>query len=111
MASRLSRNVKAKAIVGITTSGFTAFRVSSHRPLANIFVFTRNKALITQLSLLWGVRAYYYDKYTSTDDTFFDIQSKLKEDRFVVEGDIVINTASMPLKAKGKTNRSEERRV
>jgi len=104
MASRLSRNVKAKAIVGITTSGFTAFRVSSHRPLANIFVFTRNKALITQLSLLWGVRAYYYDKYTSTDDTFFDIQSKLKEDRFVVEGDIVINTASMPLKAKGKTN-------
>src|SRR5690606_5705287 len=43
MASRLSRNVRAKAIVGITTSGFTAFRVSSHRPLANIFIFTRNK--------------------------------------------------------------------
>jgi len=104
MASRLSRNVKAKAIVGITTSGFTAFRVSSHRPLANIFIFTRNKALITQLSLVWGVRAYHYDKSISTDDTFMDIQSKLKEERFVVEGDIVINTASMPLKAKGKTN-------
>ena len=104
MASRLSRNVKAKAIVGITTSGFTAFRVSSHRPLANIFVFTRNKTLITQLSLVWGVRAYHYDQSISTDDTFMDIQSKLKEERFVVEGDIVINTASMPLKAKGKTN-------
>ncbi|MEX2595157.1 MAG: pyruvate kinase [Anditalea sp.] len=104
MASRLSRNVRAKAIVGITTSGFTAFRVSSHRPLANIFVFTRNRSLITQLSLVWGVRAYHYDKSTSTDDTFTDIQNKLKEERFVVEGDIVINTASMPLKAKGKTN-------
>src|SRR5690554_3879451 len=104
MASRLSRNVKAKAIVGITTSGFTAFRVSSHRPLANIFIFTRNKSLITQLSLVWGVRAYHYDQSISTDDTFMDIQSKLKEERFVVEGDIVINTASMPLKAKGRTN-------
>jgi pyruvate kinase len=104
MASRLSRNVKAKAIIGITTSGFTAFRVSSHRPLANIFVFTRNPSLLTQLSLVWGVRAFHYDKSTSTDDTFMDIQNKLKEERFVVEGDIVINTASMPLKAKGKTN-------
>ncbi|HLT06490.1 MAG TPA: pyruvate kinase [Cyclobacteriaceae bacterium] len=104
MASRLSRNVRAKAIVGITTSGFTAFRVSSHRPLANIFIFTRNKALITQLSLVWGVRAYLYDNSVSTDDTFMDIQNRLKEDRFVVEGDIIINTASMPLKAKGKTN-------
>lgn len=104
MASRLARNVKAKAIIGITTSGFTAFRVSSHRPLANIFVFTRNQTLITQLSLVWGVRAYHYDKSSSTDETFLDIQNKLKEERFVVDGDIVINTASMPLKAKGKTN-------
>ena len=104
MASRLSRNVRAKAIIGITTSGFTAFRVSSHRPLANIFIFTRNKSLITQLSLVWGVRAFHYDQSISTDDTFMDIQAKLKEERFVVEGDIIINTASMPLKAKGKTN-------
>jgi pyruvate kinase len=104
MASRLSRNVKAKAIVGITTSGFTAFRISSHRPLANIFVFTRNKTLITQLSLVWGVRAYYYDKQTSTDGTFLDIQDMLKRENHVAEGDIIINTASMPLKSKGKTN-------
>ncbi|MFC4871383.1 pyruvate kinase [Negadavirga shengliensis] len=104
MASRLSRNVKAKAIVGITTSGFTAFRVSSHRPSAGIFVFTRNKKLITQLSLVWGVRAYYYDKQTSTDGTFQDIQDTLKKEGHVTEGDIIINTASMPLKAKGKTN-------
>ncbi len=104
MASRLSRNVKAKAIVGITTSGFTAFRVSSHRPSANIFVFTRNKTLITQLSLVWGVRAYYYDKQTSTDGTFQDIQDLLKKENHVAEGDIIINTASMPLKTQGKTN-------
>ncbi|MBT0812607.1 pyruvate kinase [Litoribacter ruber] len=104
MASRLSRNVKAKALVGITVSGFTAFRLASHRPLANIFIFTSNKSLITQLSLVWGVRAYYYEKQTSTDGTFQDIQNQLKNDGFVKNGEIIINTGSMPLKAKGRTN-------
>jgi pyruvate kinase len=104
MAARLSRNVKAKAIVGITTSGFTAFRIASHRPLANLFVFTRNKSLITQLSLVWGVRTFYYESNTSTDATFMDIQDVLKEKGHVKPGEIIINTASMPLKEKGKTN-------
>ncbi len=104
MASRLSRNVKAKAIVGITSSGFTGFRIASHRPLANIFVFTRNKNLLTQMSLVWGVRAYHYSSQVSTDATFQDIENTLKADGHVVSGDVIINTASMPLKAKGKTN-------
>ncbi|ERM83903.1 pyruvate kinase [Rhodonellum psychrophilum GCM71 = DSM 17998] len=104
MASRLSRNVKAKAIVGITTSGFTGFRIASHRPLASIFVFTRNKQLITQMSLVWGVRSFYYESNVSTDETFADIEKTLKNNGHVNAGDIIINTASMPLKSKGKTN-------
>ncbi|MBN3583491.1 pyruvate kinase [Algoriphagus aestuarii] len=104
MASRLSRNVKAKAIVGITSSGFTGFRIASHRPLANIFVFTSKKSLITQMSLVWGVRAYYYDKVVSTDATFEDIENMLKADNHVNTDDIIINTASMPLKGEGRTN-------
>ncbi|MBS4071929.1 pyruvate kinase [Algoriphagus aquatilis] len=104
MASRLSRNVKAKAIVGITTSGFTGFRLASHRPSASIFVFTRNQKLLTQMSLVWGVRAYYYESQVSTDATFEDIENTLKSDGHVVSGDVIINTASMPLKEKGKTN-------
>ncbi|MCH7411666.1 pyruvate kinase [Belliella sp. DSM 111904] len=104
MASRISRNVNAKAIVGITSSGFTAFRIASHRPKANTFIFTRNKPLLTQLSLVWGVRAYYYESNVSTDATFHDIQDQLKDDGHVKDGDIIINTASMPLNAKGKTN-------
>ncbi len=104
MAARLSRNVKAKAIVGITSSGFTGFRIASHRPSANIFVFTRNKSLITQMSLVWGVRAYFYENQVSTDATFKDIENTLKGDNHVNTGDIIVNTGSMPLKAKGKTN-------
>lgn len=104
MAARLSRNVKAKAIVGITSSGFTGFRLASHRPQANIFVFTRNQKLLTQMSLVWGVRAYHYSSQVSTDATFEDIQNTLKSDSHVKAGDIIVNTASMPLKEKGRTN-------
>lgn len=104
MAARLSRNVKAKAIVGITSSGFTGFRLASHRPSANIFVFTRNNNLITQMSLVWGVRAYLYSKQESTDATFEDIENTLKKDGYVSTGDVIINTASMPLASKGRTN-------
>jgi pyruvate kinase len=104
MAARLSRNVKAKALVGITSSGMSAFRLASFRPLANLIMFTRNKKLMTQMSLVWGVKSYYYESNTSTDATFMDIQDQLKKDGFVKKGNIIINTASMPLKAKGKTN-------
>ncbi len=104
MAARLSRNVKARAIVGITYSGFTGFRLASHRPLADIFVFTRNEKLLTQMSLVWGVRAYYYSSLVSTDATFEDIENTLRNDHHVKSGDIIINTASMPLKDKGRTN-------
>lgn len=104
MASRLSRNVKAKAIVGITSSGFTGFRIASHRPSASIFVFTRNKPLITQMSLVWGVRAYFYENQVSTDATFTDIENTLKNDDHVSKGDIIVNTGSMPLKSNGRTN-------
>ena len=104
MAARLSRNVKAKAIVGITSSGFTGFRLASHRPSASVFVFTRNKNLITQMSLVWGVRAYLYSNQVSTDATFEDIENTLKKDGHVSSGDVIINTASMPLAVKGRTN-------
>jgi len=96
--------VKAKAIVGITYSGFTGFRLASHRPLANIFVFTSNQKLLTQMALVWGVRAYHYSSQVSTDATFEDIENTLKNDKHVLSGDIIINTASMPLKEKGRTN-------
>ena len=104
MAARLSRNVKAKAIVGITSSGFTGFRLASHRPLSNIFVFTRNQKLLTQLSLVWGVRAYYYEGQDSTDGVFADIEAILKRDGHVHEGEVIVNTGSMPLSQKGNTN-------
>jgi pyruvate kinase len=103
-ATQLAKQVDATAIITMTHSGYTAFRVSSYRPKANIFVFTDNFSILTQLSLVWGVRGFYYDKNISTDHTIADIKFMLKKGGYVVKDDFIINIASIPLSEKGKTN-------
>lgn len=103
-ACRLGRDTKANAIIGMTDSGYTAYRLSGNRPKANIFIFTSNTSLLTTLGLVWGVRGFYYDKFVSTDDTFADIEGILKQNGCLQKGDILINTASMPIKEKHRTN-------
>lgn len=103
-ACHLSRNTKAKAITGMTHRGYTAFQIAKYRPKADIFVFTGNRELLTVLSLVWGVRAFYYDRMISTDSSVSDIRYALTAAGHLQKGDIFINTASMPINEKGKTN-------
>ena len=103
-ACKLAQEVGAKAIVGMTQSGYTAFQSSSHRPDTNIFAFTGNKSILNTLNLVWGTRAYFYDKQTTTDETIADIAEILKKDGHVKKGDIFISLASMPIKEKNRTN-------
>jgi pyruvate kinase len=103
-ACKLAKDVGAKAIVGMTASGYTAFKSSSHRPNANIFVFTGNRTLINKVNLVWGSRAYHYDKTNSTDDTISDVESILKREGHVKSGDIFIFLASMPIQERARTN-------
>ena len=100
----MGRQAGVKAIASMTNSGYTAFKLSSHRPKANIYIFTDNSRLLTTLSLLWGVHGFYYDKYKSTDDTISDIKKFLQKIDLVKPGDFVINIASTPIKERGRTN-------
>jgi len=103
-ACRLAKASRAKAIIGMTQSGYTAFRLSCHRPNANIFIFTSNERLLNTMNLIWGVRGYYYNKEVSTDDTFADVESILKEKGHIDTGDVFITTASMPIHERQRTN-------
>ncbi len=103
-ACTLSHHAEAKAIISMTNSGYTAFKLSSHRPKAHIFIFTDNLQLLTTLSLVWGVRGYYYNKYESTDETINDLKEFIKKQGFVKVDDLVVNIASMPMKERGRTN-------
>ena len=103
-SARLAQDVNAKAIIGMTISGYTAFLISSFRPKAKIFIFTENRRLLNTLSLVWGARGFYYDKFVSTDHTIADVKQILKAHGYVTKGDVIINSASMPLHEKGRTN-------
>ena len=103
-AAKISEEVKAKAIISLTESGYTAFKISSYRPDCPIFVFSSNREMNKVMNLIWGVRSFHYDKFTTTDDTIEDLYKILKEKGYVEKGDVVINTGSMPIKRKFRTN-------
>lgn len=103
-ACRLAETVSASAIVGMTGSGYTGFRISLHRPKANIFIFTDQEHLVRQMNLAWGVRCFYYDKTEGIDDTLHQIENILVGNGLLKSGDVFINTAAMPLHWKGRTN-------
>jgi len=103
-AAKMAERVNAKAIVTMSFSGYTGLKISSYRPRSNTFVFTANEAILNTLSLIWGVRGFYYDKFISTDDTISDIKKILEKEKLVEKGDLIINITSMPIAEKGESN-------
>ena len=103
-ACNLAKDSNAEALVGMTQSGYTGFILSSYRPKSPLFIFTKERTLVNQLSLSWGVRAFYYDEENSLDEIFSDQIHILKERGFVKPGDIVVSTGSTPIHLHLPTN-------
>ena len=103
-AALMANEIKARAISTLTNSGYTAFQISAWRPSAHILVFTSNKRILTQLNLLWGVKAFYYDKDVSTDETIDDVNRMAFKKGYLEVGDMLISLAAMPMKDKGMVN-------
>lgn len=103
-ACKLANDTNARALIGMTQSGYTAFMLSSYRPRAPLYIFSKEKSLLAQLSLSWGVRAFYYAEEESLDDIIFDQINILKDRGFIKTGDVVINTGSTPVELHLPTN-------
>jgi pyruvate kinase len=103
-ACKMAEDVHANAIIGMTQSGYTGFMLSSFRPRAPLYIFTKIKSLINQLSLSWGVQAFYYDKENSLDEIIHDQIAIMKQKGMLHAGDVVINTGSTPVKEHLPTN-------
>ncbi|MBL7930122.1 MAG: pyruvate kinase [Bacteroidia bacterium] len=103
-ACLMAEQVNAQAIIAMTHSGYTAFRLSSQRPKASVLIFTDNKPILNTLSLVWGVQGFYYNKYVSTDVTIRDLRQILVDHGILQKGDLAIHVASMPLKERGMAN-------
>lgn len=100
----LAEEVNAKAIIGSTASGYTAFEIARNRPKSNIFIFTDNKDLMKTFALVWGVKAFYYNKKHSMNTMFRDMENILIEEDFIKSGDICIHTAALPIDKKQRSN-------
>ena len=103
-ACRLSKQINAKAIVSMTKSGFTAFRVSGNRPKAKIFIVTNDKNLGNIMNMVWGIRCIFYNKTENIDLTLENIENILVENNHLKKDDKYIVTASMPEHWEGHTN-------
>ncbi len=103
-AAKLAEDIKAKAILGITVSGHTAFKVASYRPNSKIYIFSSVRPMLATMNLIWGVQTFFYDKFSSTDETISDLTEILKEKKLLDKGDVIVNTASMPLQKRFRTN-------
>lgn len=103
-AALIANEIKAKAISTLTNSGYTAFQISAWRPQSHILVFTSSTHVLTQLNLLWGVKAFYYDRYVSTDETIEDVNRIACQKGFLEPGDMLVSLAAMPIQEKGMVN-------
>lgn len=104
-ACRLARDTKAKAILCITNSGHTAFRLSAHRPKADLFVFSSNKELMSTMGLLWGVKVFFYDSSAdNVEQTVAAMVAMLKDRKLLTVGDVFVTTLSIPAHQGKRTN-------
>jgi pyruvate kinase len=103
-ACKLAEDTEAEALVGMTQSGYTAFMLSSYRPKSLLYIFTKERTLVNQLSLSWGVRAFFYEEEESIDDIISDQISILKHRGFLKPGNTVVNTGSIPVESHLPTN-------
>jgi pyruvate kinase len=103
-ACKLAQDTQANALIGMTQSGYTGFMLSSYRPKSPLFIFSKEKTLINQLSLSWGVRAFHYAEEESMDEIVADLTEILKQRGFIKKGDVIINTGSLPVDEHLPTN-------
>jgi pyruvate kinase len=103
-ACKLAKDTQANALIGMTESGYTGFMLSSYRPKSPLFIFSKEKTLINQLSLSWGVRAFHYAEEDSMDEIISDLTEILKQRGFIKKGDVIINTGSLPVDEHLPTN-------
>ncbi|NDC78782.1 MAG: pyruvate kinase [Chitinophagia bacterium] len=103
-ACKLAEDTEAEALIGMTQSGYTAFMLSSYRPKSILYIFTKERTLVNQLSLSWGVRAFFYEEEESIDDIVADQLTILKHRGFLKTGDVVVNTGSIPVELHLPTN-------
>jgi pyruvate kinase len=97
-------DLKAKAIITSTQSGFTARMVSKYKPKSPIIAVTTDEKVMRRLSLIWGVLAVLGPEADTTDEMFENAVKGGMSTGLLSLGDTVVITAGVPVGRSGTTN-------
>jgi len=100
----MAREANAKAIVSVASSGYSAVKIASHRPKADIFAFSPDEFLLRQLNMVWGIKPIFFNRIVNTDQTINDLMLELKEKGLAKENDMIVHISNMPINQPGKSN-------
>ncbi|MDH4131593.1 MAG: pyruvate kinase, partial [Gemmatimonadota bacterium] len=99
-----SELLRAPFILCFTSSGFTARKVATYRPLVPIVAATPEADTFHQLSLVWGVFPLLTGHSTDYDDLLGQARTQILQRRLAAGGDRVVVTAGVPFDVPGTTN-------
>jgi pyruvate kinase len=103
-AIEMAKSTNAGAIVVVTHSGYSAFKLASYRPKADLFVFSNNPQVLKTMSLVWGVQGFYDEAIDDAEHLMQRINRHLIDHKFIKAGDLVINLLSTPAWKVGSSN-------
>jgi pyruvate kinase len=97
-----AKQLEAKVIVCLSTTGKTAQMISKYRPKAKLIAVTAKSEALCKLELCWGVQTLKMVSYENTEDAIEKIEALLVENKIIKEGDDVVLTLGLPV-AQGQT--------
>lgn len=93
----LSYKVNTKAIIVVSLTGKSVLEIASFRPGCPIIACTTSEKAYQQLALCWGAVPVKMEEYKSTDALLSSAQECALNTGIVKKGDMVIQTAGVPL--------------
>ncbi len=100
----VAKDIRAKAIITVTMSGFTANRLMKYRPDCPIVACTVNHTYACQMNLLFGVAPLFIPEEDNETMLFDEAIEAAKKAGYCRKGDKVVLTAGLPLGVTGNTN-------
>lgn len=99
-----AKQLEARTIVCMSTTGRTAQMISKYRPKAKLVAVTAKSEALCKLELNWGVQTLKMTHYTNTEEAIAKIESLLLENKIIEPGDHVVLTMGVPVAQGQKTN-------
>ncbi len=103
-AVRLARDLDAKGLLTLTSSGQSAKKIARYRPSQDIYAITHNHKIASSLTIVWGVVPAFLIKKGTLDEMLCEVATIGLKNNSLDESKRYILTAGNPIGVPGTTN-------